>query len=110
MVRWRSLGSILFALVAFAGVSYSQTPAPVAVRAGHLFDSKTGQMLANQVVLIQGERITDVGPADQVKIPAGAQVIDLSQATVMPGLIDAHTHMYDSVSAGAHPAGMHFAP
>jgi imidazolonepropionase-like amidohydrolase len=101
MVRRRSLGSILFALVAFAGVSYSQTPAPVAVRAGHLFDSKTGQMLANQVVLIQGERITDVGPADQVKIPAGAQVIDLSQATVMPGLIDAHTHMYDSLSAGA---------
>ena len=101
MVRWRSLGSILFALVAFAGVSYSQTPAPVAVRAGHLFDSKTGQMLANQVVLIQGERITDVGPVDQVKIPGGAQVIDLSQATVMPGLIDAHTHMYDSLSAGA---------
>jgi imidazolonepropionase-like amidohydrolase len=58
-------------------------------------------MLANQVVLIQGERITDLGPADQVKIPAGAQVIDLSQATVMPGLIDAHTHMYDSLSAGA---------
>jgi imidazolonepropionase-like amidohydrolase len=66
-----------------------------------LFDSKTGQMLANQVILIQGERITDVGPADQVKIPAGAQVIDLSQAIVMPGLIDAHTHMYDSLSAGA---------
>lgn len=101
MVRRRSLGSISFALFAFAGISYSQTPAPVAVRAGHLFDSKTGQMLANQVVLIQGERITDVGPADQVKIPAGAQVIDLSQATVMPGLIDAHTHMYDSLSAGA---------
>ena len=101
MVRRRSLGSILFALLAFAGISYSQTPAQVAVRAGHLFDSKTGQMLANQVVLIQGERITDVGPGDQVKIPAGAQVIDLSQATVMPGLIDAHTHMYDSLSAGA---------
>jgi imidazolonepropionase-like amidohydrolase len=101
MVRRRSLGSILFALLAFAGISYSQTPAQVAVRAGHLFDSKTGQMLANQVVLIQGERITDVGPGDQLKIPAGVQVIDLSQATVMPGLIDAHTHMYDSLSAGA---------
>jgi imidazolonepropionase-like amidohydrolase len=101
MVRRRSLESILFALFAFAGISYSQTPAAVAVRAGHLFDSKTGQMLANQVVLIQGERVTDVGAADQAKIPAGAQVIDLSQATVMPGLIDAHTHMYDSLSAGA---------
>src|SRR6476646_6326300 len=67
----------------------------VAVKAGRLFDSKSGQIVNNQVVLILGDRITDVGPADQVKIPAGAQVIDLSQATVMPGLIDAHTHMFN---------------
>src|SRR5450631_1879163 len=73
-------------------------PAPraVAVRAGHMFDSKTGQMLANQVVLLNGERITAVGPEAQVKIPAGAQVIDLSQATVLPGLIDGHTHMFNA--------------
>src|SRR3989454_8296781 len=77
-------------------------PAPraTAVRAGHLFDSKTGQMLARQVVLLQGERITDVGPEAQVKIPAGAQVIDLSQATVLPGLIDAHTHMFNTPKPG----------
>src|SRR5262245_31916664 len=47
----------------------------VAVRAGRLFDSKSGQMLTKQVVLLQGERITDVGPETQVKIPAGAQLI-----------------------------------
>lgn len=77
-------------------------PAPrvIAVRAGRLFDSKTGQMLARQVVLLQGERITDVGPEAQVKIPAGAQVIDLSQATVLPGLIDAHTHMFNTPKPG----------
>jgi imidazolonepropionase-like amidohydrolase len=74
----------------------ARAPGIAAVRAGHLFDSKTGQMLANQVVLLQGERITEVGPAAQVKIPAGAQVIDLSQATVLPGLIDAHTHMFNA--------------
>jgi imidazolonepropionase-like amidohydrolase len=73
-----------------------RAPGIAAVRAGHLFDSKTGQMLTNQVVLLQGERITEVGPAAQVKIPAGAQVIDLSQATVLPGLIDAHTHMFNA--------------
>jgi imidazolonepropionase-like amidohydrolase len=67
-----------------------------AVRAGRLVDVKTGQTLTNQVLLMQGERITDVGPAAQVKIPAGAQIIDLSQGTVLPGLIDAHTHMFNT--------------
>ena len=73
-------------------------PAPhvVAVRAGNLFDSNTGHMLTAQVVLVSGERITAVGPETQVKIPAGVQVIDLSQATVLPGLIDGHTHMFNA--------------
>ncbi len=73
-----------------------QAPRIVAVRAGHMFDSKAGQMLTNQVIVLNGDRITDVGPAAQVKIPAGAQVIDLKQATVLPGLIDAHTHMFNT--------------
>jgi len=75
-------------------------PRAIAVRAGRMFDSKTGQMLANQVVLLFGERITAVGPEAQVKIPAGAQVIDLSQATVLPGLIDGHTHMFNPRKPG----------
>src|SRR5579863_3912459 len=66
----------------------------VAVRGGRLLDSKTGKVSANQVVLIRGERIEEVGPAEQVAIPAGAEVIDLSGATVLPGLIDAHTHLF----------------
>jgi imidazolonepropionase-like amidohydrolase len=72
-------------------------PAPkvVAVRAGRLFDSKTGQMLTKQVVLLSGDRITEVGPEGKVKIPAEAQMIDLRMETVLPGLIDAHTHMFN---------------
>jgi imidazolonepropionase-like amidohydrolase len=66
----------------------------LAVRAGRLFDSDTAKMLTDQVVLIQGDRIREVGPAAQVKIPAGTPTIDLSQATVLPGLIDAHTHIF----------------
>ena len=75
-------------------------PRPIAVRAGRMFDSKSGQMLANQVVLLFGERITAVGPEAQVKIPPGAQVIDLSQATLLPGLIDGHTHMFNPRKPG----------
>ena len=72
-----------------------QPPPPegVAIRAGRLFDPRTGTNLTNQVIVIQGDRITDVGPADRVKIPAGARVIDLSSATVLPGLIDRHVHL-----------------
>ena len=66
--------------------------APVtAIRAGRLLDPDAGRILANQIVLVEGNRIRDVGP--NVQIPAGAQVIDLSRMTVMPGLVDAHNHL-----------------
>jgi len=84
------------------GGSYQCPPAParIAVRAGQLFDSRNGVMLTRQVVLLEGERIVEVGSEAQVKIPPGTQVIDLSQATVLPGLIDAHTHMFDRPRPG----------
>jgi imidazolonepropionase-like amidohydrolase len=84
------------------GGSY-QCPSPagvVAIRAGRLFDSASGQMLTNQVLVLQGDRLSEVGSAAQVKVPNDAQVIDLSQATVLPGLIDAHTHMFNPPKAG----------
>jgi imidazolonepropionase-like amidohydrolase len=80
------------------GGVYQCPPAPyvVAIRAGRLFDSNTGRILTKQVVLLFGERITEVGSEARVTIPAGAQIIDLGQATVLPGLIDAHTHMFNT--------------
>ncbi|HXC33862.1 MAG TPA: amidohydrolase family protein [Verrucomicrobiae bacterium] len=91
-----------------------QPPPPegVAIRAGRLFDPRTGANLTNQVIVIQGDRIIDVGPADRVKIPAGARVIDLSSATVMPGLIDRHVHLMQDPEpneARALLAGQHYA-
>jgi imidazolonepropionase-like amidohydrolase len=65
----------------------------VAVKAGKLFDPKSGTNLVNQVILIKGDRITDVGPASSISIPPGMPVIDLSRATVLLGLIDRHVHL-----------------
>jgi imidazolonepropionase-like amidohydrolase len=62
----------------------------VAVRAGRLFNARTGTLLNNQTILIHGDRITDVGAA--VEVPQGARIIDLSRATVLPGMIDGHVH------------------
>jgi imidazolonepropionase-like amidohydrolase len=71
------------------------TPAEgIVVRAGRMFDPRSGKNLANQVIVIQGDRITDVGPAASVLIPPRARVIDLSGATVLPGLIDRHVHLF----------------
>lgn len=68
------------------------TPQKVtAVRAGLLIDPETGTASANQVILVEGERIREIGA--NVTIPPGATVIDLSKLTVMPGLVDAHTHL-----------------
>ena len=64
----------------------------VAVRAGRLFDSRSGTLAANQIILIRGDRIVEVGPS--VAVPADARVIDLGAATVLPGMVDAHVHVY----------------
>ena len=96
--------AILGALVSPA-LLWSQvpsTPQTTAIRAGRLFDPKSGTNLTNQVVIIQGERITDVGPAERVQVPSDARVIDLSQATVLPGLIDGHVHLTDAVGGLQH--------
>src|SRR5579863_6777406 len=92
---WRGAGAV--PCISSDGGIYKCAPAPrmVAVRAGRLFDSKTGQMLTRQIVLLSGDRITEVGPEGKVKIPAEAQMIDLHMETVLPGLVDAHTHMFN---------------
>jgi len=83
----------LVACVAFerAGAQKADTTTRIAIRAGRLIDGRGGSPVANAVILIEGERITAVGSG--LPIPAGARVIDLSNSTVLPGFIDAHTHV-----------------
>jgi len=69
-----------------------------AVRAGRLIDPDSGTVLTDQVILIQANKIQAVGKG--LAIPAGAKVIDLSGKTVLPGLIDCHTHVADGQSDG----------
>src|ERR1700716_1808279 len=63
----------------------------IAIRAGHLIDPETGTSAANQVLLIEAGKFTAIG--SNVAIPQGAEVIDLSQSYVSPGLVDAHNHL-----------------
>jgi len=67
------------------------TPTRTAIRAGRLIDGRGGPPISNAIILIDGDRITAVGPG--LAVPANARVIDLSRFTVLPGFIDAHTHV-----------------
>src|SRR5947207_7755228 len=63
------------------------------LKPAHIFEGESGQLHNNWVVLVRGNKIEAVGPANEVKVPADAKVIDLPGMTLMPGLIDAHSHI-----------------
>jgi imidazolonepropionase-like amidohydrolase len=79
------------------GPQQPQSQEKILIKAGRLIDVRAGRVLTNQNILIQGDRIMQVGP--DIAAPAGARTIDLSGSTVLPGLIDNHTH----VLLQAHP-------
>jgi len=89
--RWMGAVALAFLWISLVPAQQAAPAKTIVVRAGHLLDVKTGKTLTNQTIVIHGDKIVSVGADAQV--PAGAQVIDLSKATVLPGLIDAHTHV-----------------
>jgi len=89
-----SLVPALFTLLSSGQVA-AQAPAPVTlVKAGRLLDPRTGNALAPAAVLIEDGKIKEVGAPAKVQAPTGAKVIDLGSATLLPGLIDGHTHLF----------------
>jgi imidazolonepropionase-like amidohydrolase len=96
MIKHRWYLSLLMALVLMLPISLAQTqPAAaheIVLHAARLLDVKNGRMVTPGEVLVQGDRIVEAGSA--VKRPAGAEVIDLGDKTLLPGLIDAHVHLF----------------
>jgi imidazolonepropionase-like amidohydrolase len=73
--------------------AHAQTPATTVLKAAHLFDAKNGKLIDGGVVVVQGDKIVAAGAG--VATPANARVIDLGDATILPGFIDAHVHLTD---------------
>lgn len=90
MTRALSVCVILTCIIISAAAQSPSAPT-IAIKAGRLIDPETATVASNQIILIEGERIKAVGP--NLAIPTGATIIDLSKLTVLPGLVDSHTHM-----------------
>jgi imidazolonepropionase-like amidohydrolase len=88
---------MLFCCLAATAPRAAAVPA-VVIRCGHLLDVRAGRMLDRQTIVVRGKRIAAVGPSGSVPTPSEARVIDLGEQTVVPGLIDCHTHIVDDAN------------
>jgi imidazolonepropionase-like amidohydrolase len=107
---------LLLAVAITAAAQQSDNRRPeawIAIRAGSLIDGKSDKLRHDQMVIIHGNRIESVGDAASARIPAGANLIDLSKATLLPGLIDSHTHIFlqgEDPAQGGYDANILNAP
>jgi imidazolonepropionase-like amidohydrolase len=107
---------LLLAVTISAGAQQKDNPASdswTVIRAGSLIDGKSDKPRRDQVIVIHGNRIESVSDAATAKIPADAAVIDLSKATLLPGLIDSHTHIFlqgEDPAQGGYDANILNAP
>jgi imidazolonepropionase-like amidohydrolase len=98
--------AVLVSIFSVCGLAQTDAPARrTVVRAGRVLDVKSGKFLSDQAIVIEGDKIVSVGPAASVQA-SGATVINLPNATVLPGLIDAHTHLTMNPSFGYQTLGI----
>jgi imidazolonepropionase-like amidohydrolase len=103
-IKWFGVAAVtLFVLITQAVAQ--QSTQRVVIRAGHVLDVKSGKMLSDQAIVIEGDNIVSVGPASATPA-ADATTINLPNATVLPGLIDAHTHLTFNPSFGYEMLGI----
>jgi imidazolonepropionase-like amidohydrolase len=108
---------LLLVFIAVSAVAQNTSSAPAqqitVIRAGTLIDGKSSQPRRDQVIVIRGNHIESVSDAASAKTPSGATVIDLSKTTVLPGLIDSHTHIFlqgEDPAQGGYDANILTAP
>jgi imidazolonepropionase-like amidohydrolase len=101
--RGMTIAVVLTMLFGVALTARAQAPAAkrTVIRAGHVLNVRTGELKANQAIVIEGDKIAQIASSNEVKAAAGDTTIDLPDATVLPGLIDMHTHLtFDLNSLG----------
>ncbi|MGA8500337.1 MAG: amidohydrolase family protein [Candidatus Sulfotelmatobacter sp.] len=107
MQNFKSPHMFFVALLALAVPLVAQQGSkPVVIHAGHLIDVKTGKLLSDQTVVIEDGKIVSVGGSAEIKAPADALRIELPNATILPGLIDAHTHLTMDPKFGYEELGL----
>lgn len=93
-LRAPGMASLFLAIGAIPGLAQEAEPTHTLIRPERVFDAATGQVRSGWAVLVAGERIQSVGPVEDVRAPRGARAVDLPGATLLPGLIDAHSHLF----------------
>jgi imidazolonepropionase-like amidohydrolase len=107
VTRFHCFSILVFMLLALAGLSVAQQSSrSVILHAGHVLDVKTGKLLSDQTLVIEDGKVVSVGASADAKAPADALRIDLPNATILPGLIDAHTHLTSDPRFGYEELGI----
>src|SRR5690348_1070100 len=95
---------VLSALLSF-GIAVQAADQTIAIKAARMFDGKSKAIVQNGVVIVQGDKIVDVG--SNLTVPDGARVIDLGDATLCPGFMDGHTHLTADFSGDYNTRRLH---